>query len=162
MADFVLNMVEHARLINEHIDDNFPVENREARQVICLAEEGGEFLEAAIDINTHIGRFIGAWRRYSGNARRTGTKEDALKELADVIVVAYVTADILTAGGPNIHEIIAHKLEDIYSRGWRQWKSSTTEDTSTSATPPQQAPESINSTELLGPLPDKCPNCGED
>lgn len=119
-TEFVLNMVEHAHIINQHIDENFPIENREARQVICLAEEGGEFIEAALAVNEQIGRFVGAWRRYSGNARRTGTREEALSELADVMIVGYVMADILIRDNePNMNDIIAAKLEKIYSRGWR-------------------------------------------
>lgn len=104
-----LNMIDHARRINTAIDENFPIENREIRQVLCLAEE--------------VGEFVGAWRRYSGNARRTGTWEAMVTELADVIVTAYVMAEIVTANTENItiHDIIKSKLEVIYSRGWREW-----------------------------------------
>lgn len=48
------------------------------RQVLGLAEEAGEF--------------VGAYRRWSGLARRAGTAADMQAELADVVITTYVTA----------------------------------------------------------------------
>lgn len=46
--------------------------------VLCLAEEAGEA--------------IGAFRRYAGRARRTGTLDELGAELADVVITSYVSA----------------------------------------------------------------------
>jgi len=48
------------------------------RQVLALAEEAGEM--------------VGAYRRWTGRARRTGTADEFRAELADVVITAYVTA----------------------------------------------------------------------
>ena len=48
------------------------------RQALALAEEAGEM--------------VGAYRRWTGRARRTGTEEEFRSELADVVITAYVTA----------------------------------------------------------------------
>jgi NTP pyrophosphatase (non-canonical NTP hydrolase) len=47
------------------------------RQVLALMEEAGEF--------------VGAYRRWRGWARRTGSWEDVRAELADVAITTYVT-----------------------------------------------------------------------
>jgi NTP pyrophosphatase (non-canonical NTP hydrolase) len=46
--------------------------------VLCIAEEAGEV--------------VGAYRRYAGLARRTGTLADVGAELADVVITSYVSA----------------------------------------------------------------------
>ncbi len=72
------------------------------RQALGLAEE--------------VGEFVGAWRRFSGQARRTDTFEHVEEELADVIITAFVTAEVL---GIQIDEVLSSKLDVIFSRGWR-------------------------------------------
>lgn len=73
------------------------------RQVFALAEECGEF--------------VGAYRRYIGQARRSGTAEEMEDELADVIIVAYCTAIELNI---DINKAIDRKLTKIFTRGWRE------------------------------------------
>lgn len=73
------------------------------RQVLGLAEE--------------VGEFVGAYRRWSGQARRSGTVEEVHEELADVIITAFVTAHEL---GVDIQQVIAAKLDIIHTRGWRE------------------------------------------
>jgi NTP pyrophosphatase (non-canonical NTP hydrolase) len=73
------------------------------RQVLGLAEE--------------VGEFVGAYRRWSGQARRTGTAADMYEELADVIITAFVTAHEL---GVDINAVIAAKLHKVHTRGWRE------------------------------------------
>ena len=72
------------------------------RQAIALVEEAGEF--------------IGAFRRWKGMARRTGTETEVQEELADVIITAFVTAQEF---GWDINEIIQDKLGELHTRGWR-------------------------------------------
>jgi NTP pyrophosphatase (non-canonical NTP hydrolase) len=72
-------------------------------QVFCLAEEVGEFVKA--------------YRRWSGRARRNGTAEERNAELADVVLAAYVTAEML---GIDLDVAVSSKLTEIYSRGWRE------------------------------------------
>jgi NTP pyrophosphatase (non-canonical NTP hydrolase) len=73
------------------------------RQVLNLAEE--------------VGEFVGAYRRWKGMARRTGTFDDVATELADVVITAYVTATEL---GIDLDRQIRDKVEVIYSRGWHE------------------------------------------
>lgn len=81
----------------------FPKSEAATRQVLNLAEE--------------VGEFVGAYRRWKGMARRKGTFDDVAKELADVVITAYVTAAELDV---DLDAEIAAKLEVIYSRGWHE------------------------------------------
>ena len=47
-------------------------------QVLCMVEEAGEC--------------AAAYRRFAGHARRSGTEDEFLSELADVVIAAYVLA----------------------------------------------------------------------
>lgn len=73
------------------------------RQVLGLAEE--------------VGGFVGAYRRWSGQARRSGTKKDMHLELADVVITAYVAAVEM---GFDLDAAINDKLAIVFSRGWRE------------------------------------------
>jgi NTP pyrophosphatase (non-canonical NTP hydrolase) len=73
------------------------------RQVLALAEE--------------VGEFVGAFRRWSGQARRSDTEEHVVEELADVVITAYVTA---AEYNWDLDDAIERKLEIIFSRGWRE------------------------------------------
>lgn len=79
------------------------VDDGGVRQVLALAEETGEF--------------VGAYRRFAGLARRSGTAEEMHAELADVVITAYVTAEEL---GFDLDKAIADKLAVVFSRGWRE------------------------------------------
>ena len=72
-------------------------------QALCVAEEAGEL--------------VGAYRRWAGKARRTGTRRDLEDEIADVLITTAVFAE---RAGIDINEVIARKLAVIYSRGWRE------------------------------------------
>lgn len=72
------------------------------RQVLALAEECGEF--------------VGAYRRWTGQARRSGTREEMEYELADVIITAYATAYVFDM---DIDAVIERKLMHIFRRGWK-------------------------------------------
>jgi hypothetical protein len=79
-------------------------------QFLNVAEEGGEA--------------AGAYRRWRGFARRSGTKEEVLAELADCIISAAVGmiyfCDIADAGAPSvvIQDTLARKLHKIFVRGY--------------------------------------------
>lgn len=82
--------------------ERFEGEPRE-RQIIALAEECGEA--------------VGAARRHLGMARREGSIEDVAAELADVVIVAMVTA---VEFGIDLPQGIEDKLSVIMTRGWRE------------------------------------------
>lgn len=86
-----------------HLRQNgFTVEEQPDRQAIALGEEVGEFLQA--------------WRRARGWARQSGTMDSAERELADVVITAYVTA---AEQGWDLDAAIRAKLAVIFTRGWR-------------------------------------------
>lgn len=95
---------ELARVIVGHLRDNgFPAEGAANLQVLALAEECGEF--------------VGAYRRWSGQARRSGTAEEMHAELADVVITAFVTAAEL---GIDLDQVITEKANVVLTRGWRE------------------------------------------
>lgn len=72
-------------------------------QAICVAEEAGELL--------------GAYRRWSGRARRPGSLADVQAEIADVLIVTAMFAHRL---GVDITAAVEDKLKVIYARRWRE------------------------------------------
>ena len=91
-------------------------------QALCVAEEAGEL--------------VGAYRRWAGKARRTGTRRELEDEIADVLIV---TACFAERAGIDLHAAIAAKLAVIYTRGWRQ----------------------DDATDQPGPDEWACPGCGD-
>jgi len=89
-------------------------------QALCVAEEAGELLEAvldAVEVTRAAGRLTGAYRRYSGAARRTGTIREVADEIADVLIV---TAGLAHRLGIDIDAAVQDKLRVIYARGWKE------------------------------------------
>jgi NTP pyrophosphatase (non-canonical NTP hydrolase) len=74
-------------------------------QALCVAEEAGEV--------------VGAYRRYSGKARRSGTLQEVADEIADVLIVTAIFAVMLHI---DINDAVQWKLRKIYSRGWMEVK----------------------------------------
>ena len=98
------NLPESAAEIVKALRANgFDEENGQVRQVLNLAEE--------------VGEFVGAFRRWSGQARRSGTAEEMYAELADVVITAFVTAEEF---GVDLEDLIGQKLVKVFSRGWRE------------------------------------------
>lgn len=95
LADTAENIVKHLRA------NGFRVETQPDRQALALAEEVGEFIQA--------------WRRWRDMARQSGSEYDVQKELADVVITAYVTA---AEQGWDLDHKIAAKLDEIFTRGW--------------------------------------------
>lgn len=84
----------------------FSLATARQRQVLALAEECGEF--------------VGAYRRWVGEARRCGTFDDVQAELADVVITAFVTAEELDI---DLDGAISSKVEKLFARGWRDARS---------------------------------------
>lgn len=98
------DLPESARNIVAALRSNgFDAESGQNRQVLNLAEE--------------VGEFVGAYRRWAGQARRTGTAEEMYAELADVVITAFVTAEEF---GVDLEDLIGQKLVKVFSRGWRE------------------------------------------
>ena len=99
------------RQIARHLDAQLRANRRPAItdanaldvQALCVAEEAGEL--------------VGAYRRWAGKARRTGTRRELEDEIADVLIV---TACFAERAGIDLDAAIAAKLTVIYSRGWRE------------------------------------------
>lgn len=117
--------------ISGHLAAHFPEDTAAVQQVLCLAEEAGEF--------------TAAFRRWAGLARRPGTWADMVAELADVVITAYVTADVL---GIDLDAAITAKAAVIMTRGWRE--------------PPGQWACRACGAAFFGMTPEDgtCPDCG--
>lgn len=92
-----------AARIAANLERHFPTDELPAAQFLCLAEEAGEA--------------VGAYRRWSGRARRGDTHDHVMEELADVVIVAYVAAHYV---GGDLDGAIDRKLGGVFSRGWRE------------------------------------------
>ncbi|WP_239404514.1 MazG nucleotide pyrophosphohydrolase domain-containing protein [Frankia sp. Cj3] len=101
--DVSIDMAAIGRQIRDGLATAFPPEEERVRQVLALAEEAGEFVQAA--------------RRFLGLARRMGTFEAVENELADVILAAYVAAATF---GIDIDAVIARTVERVMTREWRE------------------------------------------
>lgn len=71
----------------------------------------------ALQIAEEAGEAVGAYRRYSGTARRKGTLAELADELADVLIATTAFARRL---GLSTEQIIQNKLDVVYSRGWKE------------------------------------------
>ena len=94
---------DRAAEIHRQLRANGWTDRLDLQQALALAEEAGEF--------------VGAFRRWAGMARRPGPFADVEAELADVVVTAFVTADVL---GIDLPAVVAAKLDVIFARGWRE------------------------------------------
>jgi len=97
-------MRNEARKFVTAMNENFPhiYVNDRLQPTVCLVEEAGEF--------------AGAMRRYMNLARRPGTIEEAEEELADVVISAYIAAEVYNL---DLKKAIGRKWEKIFSRGYR-------------------------------------------
>lgn len=95
-----------AEAVVKHLRDHYPASSLPTQQVMCLAEETGEF--------------VGAYRRWAGLARRNGDWADVEAELADVVITAYVAANLL---GIDLEAAWRAKAEIVMTRGWREPRS---------------------------------------
>lgn len=69
-------------------------------QMLCLAEEVGETIQA--------------YRRATGRARQPADWASVAEELADVVIVAQVTAEL---AGIDLGQAVTRKLDAIHRRG---------------------------------------------
>lgn len=70
----------------------------------------------AMNVVGEAGEFAEAYRRYTGNARRVGSREEVEAELADIIISSYVFA---ARAGINLDAAVIRKGEIVMSRGVR-------------------------------------------
>ncbi|GAB2508732.1 hypothetical protein [Nocardia heshunensis] len=99
-----VDMSQVAAKIRVHLREaGFPDEEAANSSVLAVAEEAGEF--------------VGAYRRWSGKARRTGTFDEMSAELADLVITAWMAADAL---GIDLEAALSDKLAVIFDRGWRE------------------------------------------
>jgi NTP pyrophosphatase (non-canonical NTP hydrolase) len=84
------------RLKTRHSDDRTCLDT----QILCLAEEVGEAVQA--------------YRRATGRARQSATWESVAEELADIVIVARVTALL---AGIDLDTAVKQKLAAIEARG---------------------------------------------
>lgn len=103
IADLNLLALQILQNTSEH--PQFFGKDQRQMQVLCVAEE--------------VGEFVGAYRRWSGQARRAGTFEEMQDEWADIIISAFVAARAL---GIDPKMAIANKQKKILSRGWVEEK----------------------------------------
>ncbi len=96
---------EFASLVMEKCREN-GAGGTEESQILCVAEE--------------VGEFVGAMRRWRGMARRSGTEREAMEELADIVLSAYAMADVMDW---DLSDVIEAKASKILSRGWKEVKS---------------------------------------
>lgn len=89
--------------LNDALHENCPQQDGLDVAAICVSEEAGEL--------------IGAYRRWSGRARRKGTFEEVEKEVADLLITTLLFA---IRAGIDIDKAIKSKLDNIYSRGWNE------------------------------------------
>jgi NTP pyrophosphatase (non-canonical NTP hydrolase) len=74
-------------------------------------------LSEVVHLGEECGEAQGAIRRYLKLARREGTFTDAMDELADVVLAAYVAAYLIDG---DLDEAINDKLQVVFSRGWKE------------------------------------------
>lgn len=102
-----MNLKHEAAVLQELLKanrrDSLNDDNAADVQALCVAEEAGEM--------------VGAYRRFTGRARRLGTHEELAHEIADVLIVTAIFAELVDV---DIDEAIASKLTVIYSRGWKE------------------------------------------
>ena len=97
------DLTKLAEKIVRNLVVHFDTDRLAVQQVLCVAEEAGEF--------------VGAYRRFAGMARRSGPFEDVKEELADVVITSFVTAQVL---GIDLDAAIREKADKVMSRGWRE------------------------------------------
>jgi NTP pyrophosphatase (non-canonical NTP hydrolase) len=80
-------------------------------------DRGGGVIRQVLNLAEEVGEFVGAYRRWTGQARRSGTEAEVHAELADVVITAYVTAAEMDL---DLDAAIRAKLEVVFTRGWRE------------------------------------------
>jgi NTP pyrophosphatase (non-canonical NTP hydrolase) len=105
----VIDLAMEAKALQSALEKNrrdaMNDENALDIQALCVAEEAGEL--------------VGAYRRWAGKARRTGTLEELAHEIADLLIVTAIFAEMT---GIDINRAIDDKLRIIWSRGWKEEK----------------------------------------
>lgn len=103
-------------LLSDKLRENFP-QLHDDRDVMGIAEEIGEFMEAAI-LATLTLKFVGGYLKFTGQSRNVITTEEYENEWADVAVCAALIG-YRQFGQSRAQEIINHKLGIMVSRGYK-------------------------------------------
>lgn len=98
-----MDMVTAHAIVDQIRMKGFTKEAQPDRAALAVVEESGEF--------------IGAYRRWTGQARRTGPESAVIEELADVVISAYAMA---AEHGWDLNEAVTNKLHIAFARGWRE------------------------------------------
>lgn len=76
------------------------------------------FLDAyVLNFAEEAGELVGAYRRYTGKARRNGSLAEVEGEVADVLIGTAILAACL---GIDIDKAVEDKAAVIFSRGWSE------------------------------------------
>jgi phosphoribosyl-ATP pyrophosphohydrolase len=87
--------------------------NRDNARRFAARQEGVPRWAQVLNVAEEAGEFTGAFRRWSGNARRKGTLAEVAEELADVVIAAFVAAAHLDV---DLDDAIAAKWSKIQDR----------------------------------------------
>lgn len=79
-------------------------------------ESGATQWVPVMEVGVRAGALVGAYRRWSGMARRSGPREDVVSALVDVVRAAYAAADVLDV---DLLAAVEAKAVKIFARGWR-------------------------------------------
>lgn len=69
----------------------------------------------ALNVAGEAGEFAEAYRRYTGNARRVSDSNEVMEELADVVISAYVFAELF---GHSLDTAIFQQVVRHFERGY--------------------------------------------
>lgn len=99
-----------AKISDRHVEefDDGDARTSQYRQALNVAEEAGEF--------------VGAFRRWMGLARRSGTHVEMSEELADVVISSMFMARVADIDLPRA---MRDKLIEIQRRGYREAEDTT-------------------------------------
>lgn len=96
----------------------------EAPRLVDFLEAGGFAVDLkaggdrqVMQLASEVGEFVGAYLRWTGQARRHGPLIEVEHELADVVVTAYLTAHILNI---DLDFAAAEKLKIVYDHPPRE------------------------------------------
>lgn len=96
--------------IGQNLNARLTENRREA-----VTDENGLDVQALV-VAEEAGELVGAYRRWAGKARRTGSLRDLEDEIADVLIATSVFAD---RAGIDVNAAVRRKLAAIHNRGWR-------------------------------------------
>ena len=101
--DEIAKQIKDELILRFQPQSNITEENAKDVQMLCIAEETGEL--------------VGAYRRWTGRARRNGNEAEVRKEIADVLIT---TAIFAYMNNWDIETLLQSKAHEIMHRGWKE------------------------------------------